>query len=192
MTFNGERLSFQEFANGILGNSGGSPQRETHATFYTSAVYGSPTIYEYSSPTRRYGLSGSYGPVYGGSPQRTFVNSGKMDEESVNQKICEILKVTEVISDHVASINGEGEADALVNLTQEDADELWRCINGGYGEMNLNNLIRFLQDNANYNINPADFESLNLVVGGKPHETRVSKDRFNRALSYVDSNFSNN
>jgi len=67
-----------------------------------------------------------------------------MDLESINQKIAEILKVTEVIADHVASIRTEGDAAPLVNLTAEDSEELWKIIAGGARDMNINNLIRFI------------------------------------------------
>jgi len=56
--------------------------------------------------------------------------------------------------------------------------------------MNINNLIRFIQENTNYNIDQSEYEALNLVVGGRPAELWVSKSRFLKAVSYVDNKFS--
>ena len=80
-------------------------------------------------------MNTSYGnTTYGayGSPTRVNVSVGQMDDQSIYQKIAEIMKVTEVIADQIASVRSNDEAAPLANLTAEDSDELWRVITDGY------------------------------------------------------------
>lgn len=111
---------------------GFSASRPMRSTFYSSQGFQGD---EYSSPQRRYQYPSSYNNLtYGnyGSPQKSAtISAGQMDLESINKKIAEILKITEIIACHVASISAEGDAAPSSNFTAQDSEELWRIVSGG-------------------------------------------------------------